>query len=232
MEYRVENKYLCTDYQLAILKHRMKQLLPADENQKGECYSVRSVYFDTYGDDCFRGNVDGNDKRSKFRIRIYNNSDSQIRFEIKQKKNGYIKKESFGMQREECEELLGGKCIKLDENRSPVRNRVMLQQKINLLRPVIIVDYERSAYICPIGNVRITFDRNVAVSTAVRDFFEEELAMTPLLEPHMHLMEVKYDEVLPDYIEKALNLGNLQRIAFSKYYLGRQATDKSKMLIY
>lgn len=232
MEYRVENKYLCTDYEMAILKQRVEQLLPTDRNQKGECYSIRSVYFDTYGDECFYGNAEGVDRRNKYRIRIYDNSARKIHFEIKQKQNGYIRKESFELQQEECEKLLEGKTLDVTVQNDSVRNRVMLQQQLKMLRPVLIVDYERSAYICSIGNVRITFDRNIAASTSVRDFFEKKIPMIPVLQPHVHLLEVKYDEVLPDYIAQALNLGNLQQISFSKYYLGRQVVDTNNLLVY
>ena len=38
----------------------------------------------------------------------------------------------------------------------------------------------------------------------------------------MHVLEVKYDEFLPDYIYKGIELENLQRTAFSKYYLCRK----------
>ena len=94
-----------------------------------------------------------------------------------------------------------------------VRNRVMLQQQLKMLRPVMIVDYERSAYICSIGNVRITFDRNIAASTSVMDFLRKD-TMIPVLQPHVHLLEVKYDEVLLDYIVQALNLGTYNRYPF------------------
>ena len=45
----------------------------------------------------------------------------------------------------------------------------------------------------------------------------------PLLPSGMHVLEVKYDELLPDFIAQALELGTLQQCAFSKYYLGRMA---------
>ena len=35
------------------------------------------------------------------------------------------------------------------------------------------------------------------------------------------LMEVKFDEYLPDYIYRALNLEGLQQTPYSKYYLCR-----------
>ena len=37
-----------------------------------------------------------------------------------------------------------------------------------------------------------------------------------------HLMEVKFDEYLPDFIYRSLNLGVLQHTAYSKYYLCRK----------
>ena len=44
-----------------------------------------------------------------------------------------------------------------------------------------------------------------------------------MLPAGMHILEVKYDELLPDYIAQALDTGRMQQTAFSKYYLGRMA---------
>ena len=38
------------------------------------------------------------------------------------------------------------------------------------------------------------------------------------------LLEVKYDEFLPDHIYRSLSLNNLNQTAFSKYYLCRKYT--------
>ena len=47
--------------------------------------------------------------------------------------------------------------------------------------------------------------------------------MTPVLPAGMHVLEVKYDEFLPDVIARQLEIGKLRKTAFSKYYLGRLA---------
>ena len=61
-------------------------------------------------------------------------------------------------------------------------------------------------------------------SRVCRDFLSEHVACTvPVLPAGMHVLEVKYDELLPDYIAQLLETGKLQRTAFSKYYLGRMA---------
>ena len=54
---------------------------------------------------------------------------------------------------------------------------------------------------------------------------EEEgqaLPKRPIMPAGWHLMEVKFDEYLPDFIYRSLNLGQLQQTAFSKYYLCRK----------
>lgn len=226
MEYRVENKYLCTDYEIAILKNRLKNLLPIDVHQNGEAYTIRSVYFDTISNDCFYENMAGVNHRSKYRIRTYNHSEEQINFEIKEKCNGYIKKQKYALSRDVCEKVLTGKNIgNIFGEHQEIKNRILLQQKTALLRPVAVIEYERSAYVLSMGNVRITFDRNIAAAAEVEEFFEENMRMIPVLRPHQHLLEVKYDELLPDYVVEALNLENLRRVSFSKYCLGRQVLE-------
>ena len=94
----------------------------------------------------------------------------------------------------------------------------------NKMEPKVIISYERSAFVHPTGNVRITFDRNIMASRVCDDFFEERVSgLVPVLPVGMHVLEVKYDEILPDVIAKQLEIGNLRQTAFSKYYLGRLA---------
>lgn len=235
--YRVERKYLCSDYEITVLKQRLSAALLQDMHQKKECYSVRSVYLDDYQDSCFYDNEAGADQRKKYRIRIYPESDDAIHFEVKEKRNGRTRKEMFSMCREECEAILRGEdtCYTgmiFQGKEDGLKKQVMMEAQKRLLRPVVIVDYERSAFVYPLGNVRITFDRNIAASTYVEEFFEKDVPLVPVMSEHIHLMEVKYDEFLPDFIARILDLGNLKRVTFSKYYLCRQAVELKKRLIY
>ena len=90
----------------------------------------------------------------------------------------------------------------------------------------VIVDYERTVYVCPIGNVRVTFDRNISSSTDFKHFGEKNIAKRPIMPCGHHILEVKYDELLPDYIYKSLEIEALQRTTFSKYYLCRKYNMK------
>ena len=73
------------------------------------------------------------------------------------------------------------------------------------------------------GNVRITFDRNISACVQLGSFLEPKVHLTPILPAGQHVLEVKFDEFLPDYVAQALELGKLRQTAFSKYYLCRLA---------
>ena len=83
--------------------------------------------------------------------------------------------------------------------------------------PAVIVDYERSAFVYDICNVRITFDRNVFASRDYSRMFDPTLTGRPALDKNMHILEIKYDEFLPDEIKEVLGGLNLNRTSSSKY---------------
>lgn len=225
MEYRVENKYLVSDIDIAILSQRLKMVMQNDIHQNGDCYSIRSVYFDDMWDSCMDDNDAGVDCRKKYRIRTYGASDSPIKLEIKEKLNGLTRKHSCALTREEYDVIFEAPDRLGIGNRKEL-NQLLLQIKCVNMQPKTIIEYERTAFVHPVGNVRITFDRNIMASKYCEDFFEENVVgMVPLLPTGWHVLEVKYDEFLPDIIAKQLEIGKLRQTAFSKYYLGRLALN-------
>ena len=92
------------------------------------------------------------------------------------------------------------------------------------MRPAVIVEYDRIPYVCRDGNVRITLDTNVASSRAVECFLDETIPKRPVMPTGQHLLEVKYDEFLPDAIYRSLQLHGLTQTAYSKYYICRKYT--------
>ena len=223
MEYRVENKYLVSDADLAVLAGRLKSIVSSDAHQTGDCYEIRSLYFDDYRDSCMEENESGIDQRKKFRIRTYGSDAAVIHLEIKEKVRGLTKKSACDLTRQEYESILTGELPLAFDPRKPL-NQLQLQMRMTGMQPKAIIVYERSAFVCPLGNVRITFDRNIMASKYRETLFEETVSgLVPVLPVGMHILEVKYDEFLPDYISEVLELGNLRQTAFSKYYLGRLA---------
>lgn len=223
MDYRVEKKYLCSERQLQLLQGRLAAVMPWDAHQAGEDrYTIRSVYFDNYANSILRDSVSGVDRQSKFRIRTYGFRGDVIRMEIKSKLNGYCHKDSCSITREQFWQIMEGVVPAFGRDCPKVYNRFCLEMATHMLRPVVIVEYERTAFVNPEGNVRVTFDRNIGHSRDFQDFFDPRLFITPALPSGQHILEVKYDAFLPDYIGQLLDLGSLEQCSFSKYYIARQ----------
>ena len=225
MEYRAEDKYIVTDAELALAEARISPVMERDSHQEGSCYEIRSLYFDDADDSGMAENEAGDDMRRKYRIRIYGNSDAFIRLEVKEKVRGFTKKISCGISRDEFEAILEGSMPFAPGERNAL-NLFMLQRRIADLRPKILVIYERSAFVYPAGNVRITFDRNILASGYTDSLFDENIpGLIPVMPEGRHILEVKYDEFLPRFIASQLETGRMQQTAFSKYYLSRLAEE-------
>ena len=225
IDYRVENKYLVTDADLLLLCGRLKTVMSQDIHQEGDCYDIRSLYFDDAWDRCMDENEAGVDQREKYRIRIYDPREDVIHLEIKEKNRGLTKKRACDLSRDEYVAIMEGSLPLNLDGRAPL-NTLQLQMRYSRMEPKVIIAYERTAFVHPSGNVRITFDRNIMASRCLEDFLEDRVSgMTPVLPAGMHVLEVKYDEFLPDVIAKQLEIGKLRKTAFSKYYLGRLAVQ-------
>lgn len=232
LKYRHELKYIVSAQQIAVLRSRIRYLMEMDEHAgKDGKYTVRSAYFDNYQNTCFYENENGTSPREKFRIRIYNAGDDEIRLELKRKEGGKTHKVSCPLTKEQCEAFLGGAdwwtvCESISKKAfhegKPVFCKFCLKYQSEIYRPKVIVEYDREPYVCRNGNVRLTFDTNIRSSNCVDGFFEENLFTRPVMPLGYHLMEVKYDEFLPDYIYHSLQMENLQQTTFSKYYLCRK----------
>lgn len=226
MDYRVEQKYLVTDADLIVLAGRLKSIMTKDVHQVGSSYEIRSLYFDDMSNHCMYENESGVDNREKYRIRVYNYASSIIHLEIKEKVNGMTKKAACVLTREEADKIMEGKPLPLIfDDRKPL-NILKLRSNCDWLMPKVIIAYERSAFVYNAGNVRITFDRNITASSSCSEFFKERFSgAIPVLPTGVHVLEVKYDEFLPNQIAAVLEIGNLRQTAFSKYYLGRLAVQ-------
>ena len=198
-------------------------IMDRDIHQTGDCYEIRSMYFDDIYNTCMNDNEAGVDARKKYRIRIYDPTTSPIKLEIKEKLNGFTRKTSCKITKDEWSFFLKNEIDLPFGERTPM-NELLLKNKCDIMKPKVIIVYERSAFVYSTGNVRITFDRNIMASKQLKSFFDERVeGLVPVLPTGMHILEVKYDEMLPDIIAKQLEIGKLRKTAFSKYYLGRLA---------
>lgn len=222
-KYRHEFKYLCTQAQAVMLQVRLQGLMLRDAYAGADGkYRIKSLYFDDMYDRCFYENEDGTAPREKYRIRIYNDSCARIALECKHKEGDRIRKESCLLEQEQCEALAFGKGSVSVDGLPSLAKRLLVLQKSCGMKPKVIVSYERMPYVYPNGNVRVTFDAGIACGGRVEEFLKPEGARRPILPSGMMLLEVKYDEYLPDPIYHALSMADMQRVTFSKYYLCRR----------
>ena len=223
MKFRHELKYVVSGAQLEMLRNRIEHLLPRDRHAGEDGgYAIRSLYFDDYNNRCFYENENGTDPREKFRIRIYNHSTEKITLECKRKERGMTHKDSCRLTVEQTRELMEGRALPDIAAQPPLLQKLTKEMLLRRMRPVVIVSYDRVPYVYKNGNVRVTFDKNIASSKDVGAFLQETVPGRPIMPAGRQLLEVKYDEFLPDYIYNNLQLNNLQQTAFSKYYLCRK----------
>lgn len=230
MKFRNEIKYLCSERELNIIEYRINQICSKDihANSNGT-YLVRSVYFDNYINSCCEENESGVNNREKYRIRIYDGKLTHIFFECKRKENEKSYKISFKISEVLCEKIMKGDILLSD-----IDSNLYETEEINIMRkfivkcmvsnftPVIIVEYERTPYIYETGNVRITFDRNITSCSDIKSFTDENILGRPIMPIGKHILEVKYDELLPDFLYNVMQVSGLKRTAYSKYLMCRK----------
>ncbi len=211
---RHEDKYICSGRQLALIRTRLQSVMRIDEHQKGENYRIRSLYLDTASRRFYEESMNGVDNRKKYRIRFYDMNDGLLRIERKDTVGGMKQKINHITNRGVTEQILSGEVVLCDDG---LLGEIHNLQVTEGLRAAAIVDYVRCAYTYPTGNVRITFDTNLACTGRCEDLFNENAALLPLLPPDRNILEVKYDAVLPGFISKMIDIGDLERVSFSKY---------------
>jgi hypothetical protein len=198
---RHELKYQIDMVQYQILQKKLRSVLQPDPNMKSNNkYSIRNLYFDDHKDTALCEKQAGVPHRKKYRIRIYNHSDAVIKFERKAKIGQYTFKESTKITRGEADQIIARNYNFLLKSKDRLLRDFYLETRCNLMRPVVIVEYEREAYIHPIGNVRITFDTGLRTEIGSTSFFDNNICTTSILDQTDIIMEIKYDEVLPQHI--------------------------------
>ncbi len=228
MGFRHELKYRVNEGQYRIMKARMRRILRADKHgDRRNEYHIRSLYFDDFGNRAFFEKLAGVHDREKYRIRIYNVSDSVIHLERKLKRGDVATKSRAALSREEAEGLVGGDLRVLWGREDAFLGEFYVAARLGAFRPVVVVDYVREAYTYPLGNVRITFDKQLAAGFDVRHFFDREMITTGAMDGTEMIMEVKFDEFLPGFVRGLLVPTVPPRMAISKFALCRRLADRN-----
>lgn len=217
---RHELKFFISEMQYQILSRQLDHVLSRDPNgDENNEYHIRSLYFDTVFNDAYFDKLDGVRDRNKYRIRIYNLRSDVIKLECKTKVGSLISKRSLTIPRDLCDQIIAGDPTGLEATNSGLLSDVYREMTCGLLRPVVIVDYVREAYLHPAEEVRITFDKQLRTGMRSIDLFNPDVpTINPFDRPEI-ILEVKYNRVMPPYIRDLLNTycTAAQSSAISKY---------------
>lgn len=220
MNYRHEWKHAINRVDLLTLRQRLSAVAKCDVHTANGVYRIRSLYFDTAGDKALREKIDGVNFREKFRIRCYNDDFSFLRLEKKSKINGLCKKESVPLSREQVQRLLDGDFKWMLQSGLPLVQELYVKMRQQGLRPKTIVEYTREPFVFAPGNVRVTLDYNIRTGLHSTEFLNPDSVTVPTGDSDI-ILEVKWDEFLPDIIRDTVQLESRQVGAFSKYAVCR-----------
>ena len=229
---RHELKYSVSYAQYLELRSRAMCFMRHDEHGSDGRYFIRSLYLDDIYLADYNQKNEGLNRRRKYRIRIYDYSSDFIKFEIKDKFDSYISKKSSVITREQCDSIIKGDfgfvsdMILHDRQKAGSEKYRALRMgcidcACKILRPQVVVDYDREVFICDEGNVRMTFDMNLRAGQGAGCIFDQHLPTVSAYDSDKMILEVTYDDYLPGFIRRILRSKKLSlwQSAESKYSL-------------
>lgn len=230
---RYEYKYLIPNSVIPAIRAAVKTTSKLDRYAGPEgTYLIRSLYFDTEQFDLYWANDREQADRFKLRARMYPGKTSPVFLEVKRRVFDVIIKSRAAVPADAWCDILAGKDEALARLAPHVRANAMkflARYHRHHIRPVLLVDYEREAYISEVdAYARLTFDRKIAVQEHHRlDFdaipnrwrYVDHKAQTRTEEP-VSVLELKFERRPPRWMVALVQRLDLIRYSFSKYCYG------------
>ncbi|MGL5328285.1 MAG: polyphosphate polymerase domain-containing protein [Peptostreptococcaceae bacterium] len=219
---RRELKYPIGEMDYYKVDNLFKNVLTPDKNNKEYGYTIRSLYFDSINDDDYHQKMDGEEVRKKIRLRIYDTKTNYVKLEIKRKININQIKETTTISKEDAIKLINKEydvLLKYDCNIAQTAYNIMT---LGQYRPVVLVDYNRKAYIHHENNIRVTLDSDIRSNEFDFDMFSDEVITMPISSYYNAVLEVKFDGELFCWISQALSDLDTTNQSMSKYCSSRR----------
>lgn len=222
---RSELKYWISRQDSILLQAELQKLLRPDRYAKDGFYRVKSLYFDSLDQMDYSDKTEGVEYRKKIRMRIYDEDARVVKLERKQKRGALQRKESLVVSREDAARCMKGDYGCLLQYPQEPALRLYSDMMLGCYRPVVIVEYERYAYVYDAYDTRITIDRNIRCCELELDLFERDLPWVHTVEEAV-ILEVKFNGVLIEPVKKILGKYHLTQVAVSKYGSGRPIFER------
>lgn len=219
---RHELKYMMDEIEDLVLVKRIEKVLKRDENSCEKGYSITSLYFDNCYNRAYKEKMNGEAIRHKYRIRYYNDDLSYIKLERKSKINQITTKVSVPLIIEEVEKIYNRELDFLLAKKEKLYHEFYKELKHGLLKPKVIVKYDREAFMHPVGNLRITFDRKIKTANMNTNILGDNQYFVDALDKGKSILEIKFNGVLPDFIRSLIQSGHVMQASSSKYIFSRK----------
>ena len=218
---RHEIKYRVNRHTLERFKEYTQNILEMDPNSAEQGgYINYSIYYDSPDFQFLNEKEEGLEMRTKPRLRIYKDikSDKALNsfFEFKHRRGALVQKERVGIDRDTSLKLLSPFDLE-DVAQNPVLNRIAYFSRRYQIQPTICTLYKRQAFSCPLyPGLRITYDSHISASFNIGLDIPREEFLT-VLAPNEAIIEIKYNQMRPNFIAPLIGKLELQQVSFSKY---------------
>lgn len=212
---RYEYKYIMTPEQTAAFTERLKGRMVVDMYGRT---TIKTVYFDTPDYRLIRASIEKPKFKEKLRLRAYGpiNEDSTVFLELKRKVKGIVYKRRVLTTQAAVDNFLNYKG-EVCEDGQIARELTYFRDFYKKLEPTLIIIYDRTAYLEPEGELRLTIDadpRYRAENLKLHTGTEGELLL-----PHgkgSAILEIKVQKAMPLWLSSALDELKLYKTSFSK----------------
>jgi len=215
---RFERKYILNEEDAFLLKQRISYVISPDASGPNGQYHVSTLYFDDIYNTAFYEKLNSTLTRDKFRIRFYKHNLDTLRLECKHRHAEMISKDSALITHEQYKMMLSGDYAFMKKFSAAVFEKFYITHMLRQMRPVIMVKYDRQAYLHPSGNVRITFDRSLSASAPRGGH------VFSILPEDNVILEIKYDRFIPSFVTglfSGIPFG--QQLSISKFSMAKLA---------
>lgn len=217
-KFRHEMKFVIPTYLHKEMGQVFRQIMSYDKHAgPTHEYNIRSLYFDDMYQTAYTEKLDGIELRKKYRIRVYNCQDRVIALECKHKEGPYIYKESVKLTREEYDRILRGDAAFLLGRKEPMAREFFIDMRTNLVKPQVIVEYDREPFVNDVGTVRITFDKKLRAMDAQEDMFDPFAPSFAVQHGEEMILEVKFTGILPEKIRRLFRTYPIEQTSASKF---------------
>jgi len=230
---RYEYKYLVPERLVRAIRSAARTTSRIDKYAGPDgTYRIRSLYFDTPCFDLYLANEREQADRFKLRARVYPGKPSPVFLEVKRRVLDVIIKTRAAVPADRWRDVLAGHEAALSGLSSSTRSsalRFLAPYHRHHIRPVLLVEYEREAYISDVDSyARLTLDRKIAVQSREELDLEanpgqwrpiDHVAQTRTAEP-VSVLELKFERRPPAWMSALVKNLDLVRFSFSKYCYG------------